>query len=80
LAIGEWAIGPRIDRVSGSNNARHSRKLTRRVIKDDLPSDEVAKKCKNSRMSSRHYDKKVSGKKKGDKEVEHESQGCSRQI
>jgi hypothetical protein len=34
------------------------------AIKDDLPSDEVAKKCKNSRMLSRRYDKKVSGKKK----------------
>jgi hypothetical protein len=29
LAIGEWAIGPRIDGVSGSNNAHRSRKLTR---------------------------------------------------
>jgi hypothetical protein len=34
------------------------------AIKDDLPSDEVAKKRKNSRMSSRRYDKKVSAKKK----------------
>jgi hypothetical protein len=34
------------------------------AIKDDLPSDEVVKKHKNSRMSSRRYDKKVSGKKK----------------
>jgi hypothetical protein len=34
------------------------------AIKDDLPCDEVAKKCKNSRMSSRRYDKKVSGTKK----------------